>query len=498
MEKLKVFFEKPNRMPVSLSVHLFRYLIGAVGGVGLVYFCTALLAAQILSSTGVILPANAIEQSVPQRIVALSDGRPVDVHIAEGLFDDMYYAVFDTDEVLIHTNMPDAMVTSAKELAENPYDAYQELQGITVSRKITAGDNILVLRYIIDASFTNAWMRARLPSPRTCMIVLILILSLLWLLCFTGYTGKRLRKELARLEHVTEKIAERNLDFTPEQTNVTEFNRMLDAITSMRDALKASLLKEWETEAAKQRQINALVHDIKTPLTVAKGNAELLMERGLNTVEREYTEQLCGSIEKIYRYVEDILSVAKHPDLQQEGVGEISVSRFEDMASGIAAFAGKEKSLRLKMTIEQNVHSLPIEEKAAERVLQNLLENAARYAPANSVIRLDVLKDENNVKISVTDEGPGFSDEALRHAGELFWQDDKSRTNGRHHGLGIASVKQIASGLGGEVSLKNADNGGACVELLIPGSPSHPAGHMLRPRVPNGTVPLYSHYSFRS
>lgn len=468
MEKLKAFHEKTKRMPVSLSVHLFRYLIGAVSGVGLVYFCTALLAAQILSSTGVLLPANAIERPVPQRIEAFADGRPVDVHIAEGLFDDMYYAVFEAEDVLTYTNMPAAMVPSAKEMAKKPYDAYQELQGVTVSRKITVGDKILVLRYIIDASYANAWMRAHLPSPRKCIMIIILVLSLIWLLCFTGYTGKRLRRELARLEHVTEKIAERNLDFTVGQTNVTEFNRMLDAITSMRDALKASLLKEWETEAVKQRQINALVHDIKTPLTVAKGNAELLTECSLNTVEREYAEQICGSIEKIYRYVEDILSVAKNPNLQQEGVGEISVSRFENMASDIAAFAGKEKTLRLKMTTEQSVHLLPIEEKAAERVLQNLLENAARYAPENSVIRLDVLKDGNNVKINVTDEGPGFSDEALRHAGELFWQDDKSRTDGRHHGLGLASVKQIVSELGGEMYLKNADKAGACVVLRIP------------------------------
>ena len=99
--------------------------------------------------------------------------------------------------------------------------------------------------------------------------------------------------------------------------------------------------------------------------------------------------------------------------------------------------------------------------------MQNLIENAARYAPENSVIRVDVRQDGKNIKISVKDEGPGFSDEALRHAGELFWQDDKSRTNGRHHGLGLASVKQIVSGLGGEVYLKNADNAGACVELLI-------------------------------
>ena len=82
-------------------------------------------------------------------------------------------------------------------------------------------------------------------------------------------------------------------------------------------------------------------------------------------------------------------------------------------------------------------------------------------------IRLDVRKEGKSIKISVTDEGPGFSDEVLRHAGELFWQDDKSRTNGRHHGLGLASVKQIVSELGGEVYLKNTDNAGACVELLI-------------------------------
>lgn len=468
MEKLKTLFQKPGNIPVRLSVHLFRYLISATGGVLLIYMITALLISQTLYLTGVILPANAIEQSVSQRIAVLDNDRPFEEYVAEGMFDDLQYAVFDFDGVLKSTNMNERRLQEAGDLVRRPYHEFQDLKGLTVGRKISSDTDTLVVYYDIDASFSNEWMRKHLPSPGKCITLIIILLSLIWLIAFTGFTAKRLQRELAKLEHVTGRIAERDLEFIPEQTNVTEFNRILEATTSMRDALKTSLIKEWETESVKRRQINALVHDIKTPLTVVGGNAELLLESSLGANEKEYAKQIHAGVERIYRYVDDILLVSKDAHQHNEGIEENSIFALKDIAAEILSFTGKEKRLQLRTSIEEDTGMLPVTRQDVERILQNLLENAVRYAPVNSTIYFDVSKKERSIVICVSDEGPGFSEEALMYAGELFWQDDKSRTDGRHHGVGLASVKQIVSGVGGELRLRNGETKGACVEVFIP------------------------------
>lgn len=76
-------------------------------------------------------------------------------------------------------------------------------------------------------------------------------------------------------------IGDRNLDFEINYSGVREIDECLVALDDMRYALKTSLQKQWETEQEKNRQMSALAHDIKTPLTVVRGNSELLLETEL-------------------------------------------------------------------------------------------------------------------------------------------------------------------------------------------------------------------------
>ena len=66
------------------------------------------------------------------------------------------------------------------------------------------------------------------------------------------------------------------MDFQTSQSTIKEFNQVLSGLDHMRVALRESLMENWKAEQDKQNQISALTHDLKTPLTVARGNAELL------------------------------------------------------------------------------------------------------------------------------------------------------------------------------------------------------------------------------
>lgn len=74
----------------------------------------------------------------------------------------------------------------------------------------------------------------------------------------------------------TKEISEQNLDFEVGHSNIKEFEDVLCSFSSMKDNLKSSLEKQWNAEKLQREQIAALAHDLKTPLTVIQGNADLI------------------------------------------------------------------------------------------------------------------------------------------------------------------------------------------------------------------------------
>ena len=108
-----------------------------------------------------------------------------------------------------------------------------------------------------------------------------------------------------------------------------------------------------------------------------------------------------------------------------------------------------------------------------KRALTNLIDNAVQYSSTGGTVTLKVGQDDvtgngTNLYFSVLDEGCGFSKEALSHATDEFYRADESRGDKNHFGLGLAIAKQIATDLGGTLTLANRENGGAMVTIRIP------------------------------
>jgi len=96
-----------------------------------------------------------------------------------------------------------------------------------------------------------------------------------------------------------------------------------------------------------------------------------------------------------------------------------------------------------------------------ERALENLLENAGKYAPGEVMVTLT--SSESRVSIRVQDRGPGLRGEALHRASEAFYR--APGTRGPGSGLGLAVVSRIMGAHGGTLRLENRDGGGLCVIL---------------------------------
>jgi signal transduction histidine kinase len=99
-----------------------------------------------------------------------------------------------------------------------------------------------------------------------------------------------------------------------------------------------------------------------------------------------------------------------------------------------------------------------------------VLHNAIKYASAAGTVDVRVARDGDFVELSVSDDGRGFSDEALRRAFDRFWRDDDARTL-PGTGLGLAIAKATVERFGGTIAIANGTAAGAVVRLRFPAQP---------------------------
>ena len=172
-------------------------------------------------------------------------------------------------------------------------------------------NEICVLRYYIGSRFTASWLSDIFPSPEVVILVWIGIHALLVIVFLTARFAKAVRLQITPLAKAAENISKENLDFDVGHSSIKEIEDVLAAFSDMKESLKRSLDQQWRAEQAQKEQIAALTHDIKTPLTVVRGNADLLEETELNANQKRYTEYISNGCNQMQRYMQALIDVTK-------------------------------------------------------------------------------------------------------------------------------------------------------------------------------------------
>ena len=120
------------------------------------------------------------------------------------------------------------------------------------------------------------------------------------------------------------------------------------------------------------------------------------------------------------------------------------------------------KNKKLVFTSESNCQTVCTDGAVLEQIIINLVSNAVRYA--KNEIKLDCRCIDNHLFITVSDDGVGFSEDALKHAIEPYFTEE-SKSNGIHYGLGLSICNELIEKLGGRISLHN--DGGAVISVEV-------------------------------
>lgn len=330
-------------------------------------------------------------------------------------------------------------------------------------------DEVLILRYRMTAQFRNKTLRSIFPSADLLLIIIILLEILASLFVISYIFGKYLGKKIDKLLTVVYKIEQQDLDFEIQKSKLFEVDQALDALDHMRIALRQSLSKQWYDDKMRQDQLSALAHDLKTPLTIIRGNTELLFETSLSTEQRECAEYIENSSLQMQDYVQTLIEATKSWDSYQPCMKKVNMGSLlmglKNQIDGLCAV----NNITLHWDCGQYPAYITADHDLLIRMLVNVLSNAVEHTPQGGNVTFEVWEYNNELSFRITDTGTGFSDEALKHATEQFFMDDDSRNSKSHYGIGLYVAASIAKKHGGKIILENSVvASGAKVTIQIP------------------------------
>ncbi|GAA0124434.1 hypothetical protein UT300019_03360 [Clostridium sp. CTA-19] len=293
-------------------------------------------------------------------------------------------------------------------------------------------------------------------------IVLIFLIAFL--------TSRKLKKRGQSILEATEKIKAHDLDFNINSSGVKEIDQVLDSMDDMRLALKEALETQWRLEQNRKEQISALAHDFKTPITVLKGNIDLLQVSKLDHVIKEYVEDAKASLEQIEMYLTELLEMTHADRGYIVNKQKINLNEILDEAVTMLTRIADEKEITIFTEKGKENIFISADLNLLNRVFNNLISNALDYTPQKGTINIILTSKESKAVICITDSGCGFSPIAIKHGKEQFYMDDDtSRGRKNHYGLGLYIADSIIKQHNGTMLLANDElTRGAKIIIQIP------------------------------
>jgi len=230
-----------------------------------------------------------------------------------------------------------------------------------------------------------------------------------------------------------------------------------------------------ETDRLRSALLTSISHDLKTPLAAVLGAASTLRDLSTGLSDAEKADLLATVIdesERLNRFIANLLDMTRLesgavvPNTALHDLGEIVGSALR-RASKILA------SHRIELELAASLPMLELDAVLFEQALFNLLDNAAKYSPDGSTVRIRSWRDQDAVCLQVLDEGDGIPSGDLEHIFDKFYRAEKGDRVRAGTGLGLAIARGFVEALHGEITAANRpDRPGAVFAIRLPVPPA--------------------------
>jgi two-component system sensor histidine kinase KdpD len=236
------------------------------------------------------------------------------------------------------------------------------------------------------------------------------------------------------------------------------------------DAREARL--DAETSQLRAALFSSVTHDLRTPLSSIKASVTSLLDPALghSTDERRDLQRtILEETDRLNRLVGNLLDLARlragalTPNRQRLGIEEV-------VEAAVARMQGVLLPFDVEVRFRQHLPEAWIDPVQVDQVVSNLLENAARFSPAGSAIRISIWNWQSTLEVKVSDHGPGIPLEERDRVFEPFYRRDAGGGRGGS-GLGLAIARAIVVAHGGEIRIEESPGGGTSVLFTLPTAP---------------------------
>jgi two-component system phosphate regulon sensor histidine kinase PhoR len=211
-------------------------------------------------------------------------------------------------------------------------------------------------------------------------------------------------------------------------------------------------------------------HELRTPLTAIRGYVEALLDDpGDADQTRQFLDIVARHTSRMERLVADLLRLARLDagqetlDMAPCDLQQMFKAVIADLAQTIAA-----KDQRVEIAVSPDASAITADPAKLHDVVRNLVENAVNYSPEHAAVRVEAVRRNKYLEITVSDSGPGIPAADLKRVFERFYRVDKARSRPGGMGLGLAIVRHLVELHGGRATAENRPEGGARFTVTLP------------------------------
>lgn len=316
--------------------------------------------------------------------------------------------------------------------------------------------------FYIAVAFGLVTLLRRWVELDTGLLLLLVLVSVGVLvgLGVTSLLSKRFFAPVFRLRDAMDEVSKGNFDVRLEaESSSREIREVFERFNQMTHELKS-------TEILQTDFVSNVSHEFKTPINAIEGYSTLLQDcETLDAEGQEYVEKILLNTDRLSSLVGNVLLLSK---LENQTIGGARRAYRLDEQIRQALLLLEPRWQEKNVTFDVELESVTYEanEGLMLHVWTNLISNAVKFTPADSVVTLRLTKEAEGLRFTVSDRGPGLSEEAQKHLFDKFYQGDTSHRQ-EGNGLGLPLVRRILDTRGGRIRGENVP-GGCRFTVLLP------------------------------
>lgn len=436
-----------------------RYLISKYVIMELVYsfFIVVLfyVGLNVLLNTGVVYPANYADiQS--EKVEA--GFQTEDWTLAEIPY--YYDFLYLKDGKIIENTIDKKYDDLVQQAIKNGRAISGEIIGSNIFKAYTRGNRQLVIRYRVNVIFANEKIYKIFENFEWGYIVFILMIWFFGFALLLIRSSNILKREIYKIAMANDNISQMNLDYEREHSKYKEIEGVLRSIDVLAENLKKSLGEQWDMQVKQKELVEQLTHDIRTPITLIKGNLELLKEEHRDVSSERFAD-ISNGIDRMEKYIEKLKKFSYTMEGKKDVVSNEVILYWIEVMSSICRLNG----LTLEV-IKSESSNIKLDKEEVAVALQNIVTNAVEYSKKGSKIMVAFKDEPSEFILTVRDEGMGFDKDLLPLLTEKFIS-GKVKDKCDKHGLGLWGVKNIVVANNGNLYLENYSGRTAGAEVKM-------------------------------